>query len=61
MDIEISTSDPDSVDPEEIAAAIEGAGYFVLRISVNEGERTWEAPGLFKAKPKSLGKATAGG
>lgn len=43
MHVEISTSDPDHVDPAEIAAAIEAAGYFVLEVSVNEGQRAWAA------------------
>lgn len=46
MEIEISTSDPESVDPFEIAAAIELTGLRVLSVSVNEGERHWEAPDL---------------
>ena len=45
MDIEISTSDPDTVDPGDIAAAIERAGYFVLSVSVNEGARYWSQAG----------------
>lgn len=42
MDIEISTSDPDSVDPEDIAMTLRAKGYFVLSVSINEGERTWK-------------------
>lgn len=44
MNIEISTSDPDNVDPAVIAAAVEQAGLFVLEVVVNEGERTWRNP-----------------
>lgn len=42
MDVEIYTSDPDAVDPAEVARALEVAGYFVSSVTVNEGERTWE-------------------
>lgn len=55
MDIEISTSDPANVDPSEIASAIEGAGYFVLSVSVNEGERRWESE-LFHTGKHEIGE-----
>lgn len=42
MEIEISTSDPDAVDPREVAETLQAAGWFVLSVSVNEGERYWE-------------------
>ena len=41
MNVLIYTSDPDNVDPAEIAAAIEGANYFVMSVDVNDGTRTW--------------------
>lgn len=44
MNIEISTSDPDAVDPEEIGRLIERRGYYVATVSVNEGQRLWENP-----------------
>jgi len=42
MDIMIYTSDPDKVDPAEIADALSKANYLVLSVNVNDGERTWE-------------------
>lgn len=42
MEVEISTSDPDAVDPEAVAEAL--GAWFVLSVSVNEGERRWENP-----------------
>lgn len=41
MDVEISTSDPDNVDPVRVKDALEAANFFVLSVSVNEGERVW--------------------
>lgn len=42
MNISIDTSDPTHVDPAEIAAAVTAAGYLVLSVDVNDGERTWQ-------------------
>lgn len=42
MNVDIHTSDPDAVDPAEVAAALNAAGYFVISVDVNDGERTWE-------------------
>lgn len=42
MDISISTSDPDNVDPEVVAQALEAAGFLVISVDVNDGDRTWE-------------------
>lgn len=36
MNVVIYTSDPDSIDTEEIKAAIEAAGYFVLDVTVED-------------------------
>lgn len=36
MDVEISTSDPDHVDPARVAAALQAANLFVLTVTVNE-------------------------
>jgi hypothetical protein len=44
MNIDIDTSSPDQVDPAEIADALREAGYLVLTIDVNEGERVWVNP-----------------
>lgn len=44
MEIQIATSDPTAVDPQEIAELLERAGFFVMSINVNEGERYWEIP-----------------
>ena len=44
MEIEISTSDPEAVDPKEIAHLIELGGFYVASVSINDGERRWEAP-----------------
>jgi len=41
MDISIFTSSPEAVDPAEIADALEKAGYLVISVDVNEGERVW--------------------
>lgn len=42
MNVEIHTSTPDAVDPQEVAQALIAAGFLVLSVDVNEGERTWE-------------------
>jgi hypothetical protein len=42
MDVEISTSDPDKVDPGRVAGWLKSAGYYVNSVSINEGERYWE-------------------
>ena len=41
MNIDISTSSPDAVDPAEVAKVLTDAGYIVLSVDVNEGERGW--------------------
>jgi hypothetical protein len=38
MDIVIYTSDPDSINTDEIKQAVEGAGYFVLSVTVEDRE-----------------------
>jgi hypothetical protein len=42
MDVMIYTSDPDNVNPAEIAEALGKANYLVASVSINDGERTWE-------------------
>ena len=44
MDVEISTSSPEAVDPAVVAFTLQQAGFFVLSVDVNEGERTWKEP-----------------
>ena len=34
MNVSIYTSDPDAVKPDEVKAALEKAGYFVLSVEV---------------------------
>jgi len=41
MEIQIFTSDPDNVNPEEIARTLLHAGWFVGSVDVNDGERVW--------------------
>lgn len=36
MNVVIYTSDPENVDPDEIKAAIEAKGYFVLEVVVED-------------------------
>jgi hypothetical protein len=43
MDVSISTSDPDNVDPVMVKDALEAANLFVLSVTVNDGERVWES------------------
>lgn len=38
MEIRIYSSSPESIDPKEIMAAVEAAGYFVLSVEVVDGE-----------------------
>lgn len=42
MNIEISTSDAEQVDPTDIAEILTSYGFFVMSVSVNEGERFWQ-------------------
>ena len=44
MDVEISTSSPEAVNPAAVALALQQAGFFVLSVDINEGERTWKEP-----------------
>lgn len=44
MNIDIATSDPDAIDPAEIAKVLENADYFVATVNVNDGERQWVRP-----------------
>lgn len=41
MDISIYTSDSDNVDPQDVATRLGLAGYLVLSVDVNDGERYW--------------------
>lgn len=47
MDIVINTSDPESIDPDAIKAAVEGLGYFVHAVHI-EGEE--EGLGAFEQR-----------
>lgn len=42
MDVDIRTSDPDKVDPEEVAQLLSNGGFFVASVTINGGERKWE-------------------
>jgi len=42
MDVMIYTSDPDAVDPAEVAQLLSNGGFFVASVNVNDGERRWE-------------------
>lgn len=46
MNVDIHTSSPDGVDPEDVAKVLEKGGYFVLEVNVNDGERVWQNPGF---------------
>lgn len=41
MNVEISTSDPEAVDPKKVAEILSQA-FYVNSVSINEGERYWE-------------------
>lgn len=43
MDVHIYTSDPEAVDPERIAHLLEGDNFFVLSVTINDGERKWDS------------------
>jgi hypothetical protein len=42
MDVMIYTSDPDAVDPVQIALVLSNANYFVASVNINDGVRKWE-------------------
>ena len=50
----IYTSDPDNVDPKDVYDALDAAGYFVLSVDVNYGERTY-APSDFNEGRRERG------
>lgn len=57
MDVEISTSSPEAVDPAVVAHALQSAGFFVLSVTVNEGERKWTETADFKVGDWALHKS----
>lgn len=42
MNVNITTDDPDAIDPAEIAKILEDADYFVATVNVNGNERQWK-------------------